>query len=215
MKPSCRHHPLVRDRRFRGGHVSSQQWLTIQHRSIRSSATTCTLASRHSTCTLMTRRGDGQTVHIAKCYDPERVKVRVRDSTLAREWEAMPSWPRLRLYAEREVQARQMLNCEHAIARCRVTGEDWLLHVDSDELLYLPSCLAELRESSSPSVALPHSAALCLLTRLQSPRRPPDARCSLTSRSSIDSGLVLLLPQPRVGSRRARVRRYVPGSLLI
>ena len=94
-----------------------------------------------------------ETVHIAKCYDPERVKVRVRDSTLAREWEAMPSWPRLRLYAEREVQARQMLNCEHAIARCRVTGEDWLLHVDSDELLYLPSCLAELRESSSPSVA--------------------------------------------------------------
>ena len=49
---------------------------------------------------------------------------------------------RLTLYAGREVQARQQLNCEHAMSQCRDEGLAWLLHVDSDELLYLPGRLS-------------------------------------------------------------------------
>ena len=98
------------------------------------------------------------TVGVASRYDPARVKIRVRDASLVKEWEATPSWSRLRLYAEREVQARQMLNCEHAIARCRAAGEHWLLHVDSDELLYLPGCLEELRQAASSPPASSSSA---------------------------------------------------------
>ena len=30
---------------------------------------------------------------------------------------------------------------EHALERCRRRGEQWLLHVDSDELLWLPDAL--------------------------------------------------------------------------
>ena len=88
-------------------------------------------------------------VGIAQQYPSDRVKVRVRDHALQREWESVPSWARLRLYASTEVQARQMLNCEHAIARCRAGGGEWLLHVDSDELLHLPSTLPELQTSGS------------------------------------------------------------------
>eukprot|EP00747_Dinoflagellata_sp_TGD_P119897 gnl/TRDRNA2_/TRDRNA2_173113_c2_seq1.p1 gnl/TRDRNA2_/TRDRNA2_173113_c2~~gnl/TRDRNA2_/TRDRNA2_173113_c2_seq1.p1 ORF type:complete len:811 (+),score=160.98 gnl/TRDRNA2_/TRDRNA2_173113_c2_seq1:326-2434(+) len=38
-----------------------------------------------------------------------------------------------------EVQSRQILNNEHAMLRARELGADWLLHVDSDELLCLPA----------------------------------------------------------------------------
>jgi hypothetical protein len=84
-------------------------------------------------------------VAIAKRYPTDRVKVRVRDAALRKEWAGLPSWARLELYSQREVQARQMLNCEHAIARCRSAGEQWLLHVDSDELLLLPAALSDER----------------------------------------------------------------------
>ena len=77
-------------------------------------------------------------VGVTRRYPTDRVTVRVRDAAFECEWEGLPSWSRLRLYAATEVQARQMLNCEHAIARCREHGDEWLLHVDSDELLYLP-----------------------------------------------------------------------------
>ena len=77
-------------------------------------------------------------VGVARRYPTDRVTVRVRDAAFECEWEGLPSWSRLRLYAATEVQARQMLNCEHAIARCREQGDEWLLHVDSDELLHLP-----------------------------------------------------------------------------
>ena len=80
----------------------------------------------------------------ANRYPADRVRVRVRDASLAREWASLPSWSRLSLFAKTEVQARQMLNCEHAIAQCRaagINGDAWLLHVDSDELLFLPEAV--------------------------------------------------------------------------
>ena len=88
-------------------------------------------------------------VSVARRYPPDRVRVRLRDAQLQDEWRAVPSWSRLQLYAQREVQARQMLNCEHAIAQCRANGEQWLLHVDSDEMLYLPAALDDA--PSAPS----------------------------------------------------------------
>ena len=67
------------------------------------------------------------------------VQLRVRDASLRRDWQRQPSWARLGLYAATEVQARQALNAEHAMERALALGLDFLLHVDSDELLYLPT----------------------------------------------------------------------------
>ena len=76
-------------------------------------------------------------VAIAWRYDA--VHLRVRDASLHRDWQRQPSWARLGLYAATEVQARQALNAEHAMERALALGLDFLLHVDSDELLYLPT----------------------------------------------------------------------------
>lgn len=61
------------------------------------------------------------------------------DEGLKRVWPSLPSWRRVGHFAEMEVQSRQILNNEHALLRARQLGVDWLLHVDSDELLCLPS----------------------------------------------------------------------------
>eukprot|EP00930_Biecheleria_cincta_P034147 TRINITY_DN23617_c0_g1_i1.p1 TRINITY_DN23617_c0_g1~~TRINITY_DN23617_c0_g1_i1.p1 ORF type:complete len:828 (-),score=149.61 TRINITY_DN23617_c0_g1_i1:9-2492(-) len=61
------------------------------------------------------------------------------DEGLKRVWPSLPSWRRVGHFAEMEVQSRQILNNEHALIRARQLGVDWLLHVDSDELLCLPS----------------------------------------------------------------------------
>lgn len=77
-------------------------------------------------------------VEIAQRYPTPRVILIPCDSKLKQEWEALPSWNRLGMYASTEVQARQQLNCEHCMDQCRAARLDWLLHVDSDELLWLP-----------------------------------------------------------------------------
>ena len=80
-----------------------------------------------------------EAVAVARRYPAERVQVRVHDASLHEEWRGLPSWGRLHLYAATEVQARQMLNAEHAMERALSLGMDFLLHIDSDELLHLPS----------------------------------------------------------------------------
>ncbi|CAK9001150.1 unnamed protein product [Durusdinium trenchii] len=60
------------------------------------------------------------------------------DDALKAQWPSMPSWRRVGQYATMEVQSRQILNNEHALLHARELGMDWLLHVDSDELLCLP-----------------------------------------------------------------------------
>ena len=75
-------------------------------------------------------------LRVARRYPPGRVVVRVRDDALRREWRDLPSWARLELYADSEVQARQQLNCEHAMAQARRDSVGWLLHLDSNELLH-------------------------------------------------------------------------------
>ena len=98
------------------------------------------------------------TVAIARRYPSDRVQTIVRGTKLEREWRQLPSWSRLQLYAGREVQARQQLNCEHAMSRCRHDGMAWLLHVDSDELLYLPVPSEEFERHQQPRSC--HSSAL-------------------------------------------------------
>lgn len=61
------------------------------------------------------------------------------DDALRAQWPSMPSWRRVGQYAHMEVQSRQILNNEHALLRARELGADWLLHIDSDELLCLPT----------------------------------------------------------------------------
>lgn len=82
---------------------------------------------------------EDEAVAVASRYPAGRVQVRTHDESLREEWRQLPSWQRLRLYAETEVQARQQLNAEHAMDRALGLGMHFLLHVDSDELLHLPS----------------------------------------------------------------------------
>ena len=77
-------------------------------------------------------------VALARRYRPssQAVQLRVRDDALRREWATLPSWARLQMYSDTEVQARQQLNCEHAMAQARRDSVGWLLHLDSNELLH-------------------------------------------------------------------------------
>ena len=85
---------------------------------------------------------EDEAVVVARRYPADRVLLRTHDATLREEWRRLPSWGRLQLYAATEVQARQMLNAEHAMQRSLALGLDFLLHVDSDELLYFPRAAA-------------------------------------------------------------------------
>ena len=103
------------------------------------------------------------TFQIARRYPADRVRVRLRDASLRIEWERMPSWTRLVLCADTEVQARQLLNCEHAIARIRAQAaprDEWLLHIDSDELLFLPAAAADLAAARVSDALQGHLAYL-------------------------------------------------------
>ncbi len=61
-----------------------------------------------------------------------------RDDDLRRAWSRLILWSEAAAHVDREVMARQILNAEHAMNLARAEGFDWLLHIDSDELFYLP-----------------------------------------------------------------------------
>jgi hypothetical protein len=61
------------------------------------------------------------------------------DATLREAWKRLPQYPNQSPFLETEVMSRQVLNAEHAIGLARALGLDWLLHIDLDELFYLPS----------------------------------------------------------------------------
>eukprot|EP00656_Telonema_subtile_P031151 TRINITY_DN34134_c0_g1_i1.p1 TRINITY_DN34134_c0_g1~~TRINITY_DN34134_c0_g1_i1.p1 ORF type:complete len:206 (-),score=21.93 TRINITY_DN34134_c0_g1_i1:52-669(-) len=67
-----------------------------------------------------------------------QVQIIPRDDALTHAWRSCASWDTYQLLAGSEVQARQILNCEDAWKRATDDGVEWLLHVDSDELLHLP-----------------------------------------------------------------------------
>ena len=100
------------------------------------------LALGFSTLLLYADDPEDEAVVVARRYPADRVLLRTHDAALREEWRRLPSWGRLQLYAATEVQARQMLNAEHAMQRSLALGLDFLLHVDSDELLHLPCATA-------------------------------------------------------------------------
>lgn len=108
---------------------------------------------------------DDAVVAVARRYSA--VQLRVRDASLERDWQRQPSWARLGLYAATEVQARQALNAEHAMERSLAAGLDFLLHVDSDELLHLPTAAPRGSAGSSAPPAPPGAALREHTERLQ------------------------------------------------
>ncbi|CAE7300450.1 EIF(ISO)4G2, partial [Symbiodinium sp. CCMP2592] len=116
------------------------------------------------------------------------------DAQLREQWPSMPSWERVGRFADMEVQSRQILNNEHALRRAGELRLDWLLHVDSDELLgaYSRGCIP-----AEPSfhrfcpflcakVMLPEEAAT---TARKSVRRSKIAFPELTSPASVQQVL--------------------------
>lgn len=53
-------------------------------------------------------------------------------------WRGLTLWNEVAAHVDREVMARQILNAEHALHLARAAGFDWLLHIDADELFYIP-----------------------------------------------------------------------------
>lgn len=68
----------------------------------------------------------------------ERVRLTRHDAELRAEWRALSLWPRFGPHADAEVQARQLLNAEHAVGLALGAGVAWLLHIDADELFLVP-----------------------------------------------------------------------------
>ena len=118
------------------------------------------LALGFSTLLLYADDPEDEVVVVARRYPADRVLLRTHDATLHEEWRRLPSWGRLQLYAATEVQARQMLNAEHAMQRSLALGLDFLLHVDSDELLHLPCATAGGGGGGGGGEALQAHAAL-------------------------------------------------------
>lgn len=58
------------------------------------------------------------------------------DAQLRGHWRGLRSWARFGGHVDREVMARQILNCELAIGMAAAAGMDWILHIDGDELFY-------------------------------------------------------------------------------
>jgi hypothetical protein len=61
-----------------------------------------------------------------------------RDDALRQAWSKLARYGDNAAHAEREVMARQVLNVEHAMNLARAKGLKWLLHIDADELFYVP-----------------------------------------------------------------------------
>ncbi len=61
-----------------------------------------------------------------------------RDDDLQRAWRGLTLWDSVGTHIDREVMARQVLNAEHAMNLARAMGLDWLLHIDADELFFVP-----------------------------------------------------------------------------
>jgi hypothetical protein len=81
---------------------------------------------------------DDSAISIARKYP--NVTVIKHDAELRRRWAKTGSYRQedVRRYVDTELISRQILNTEVAIGLAVEKGIDWLLHIDSDELFYLP-----------------------------------------------------------------------------
>lgn len=60
------------------------------------------------------------------------------DSLLRLRWEKMPCYSFAKHHIDDEVMARQMLNADLALEMAREEQIEWLLHIDIDELFFVP-----------------------------------------------------------------------------
>lgn len=75
---------------------------------------------------------------LAWARDQSHVTAIARDGGLQTVWRGLARWKDVGAHVDSEVMARQILNTEHAMHLARAAGFDWLLHIDSDELFYVP-----------------------------------------------------------------------------
>ncbi|KAL1510935.1 hypothetical protein AB1Y20_005763 [Prymnesium parvum] len=76
----------------------------------------------------------------AAAAEGRRVRVVRCDGRLRHEWSQLRVYGAWGAAAEAMVEVRQMYNAEHALRAAHAEGGvEWLVHLDSDELFYLPS----------------------------------------------------------------------------
>lgn len=80
----------------------------------------------------------GSFVKQGKYNGDTRCRFFKNDNDLRRSWEALRLWPKFCKFVDEEVQARQELNCEHAVSQALADDVTWLLHIDADELFHCP-----------------------------------------------------------------------------
>ncbi len=74
----------------------------------------------------------------------EGVVLTPHDDALRALWQQTRDWPFHSQFIASQVYSRQCLNTNHAIARARAAGCDWLIHLDIDECLHVPEQLTTL-----------------------------------------------------------------------
>lgn len=79
---------------------------------------------------------DNVNMSIAKSYP--QVQVITYDSDWLSKRKDMKTYPKFGPTLNREVMSRQILNAEEAIGLAEKDGMDWIVHIDSDEMIYLP-----------------------------------------------------------------------------
>jgi hypothetical protein len=73
-----------------------------------------------------------------KFKSDEKVVVIERNDALLKLWKKMPSYTQVVNYLDKEVMARQIVNMEVAVQFAAFEKIEWILHIDLDELFYLP-----------------------------------------------------------------------------
>jgi len=120
------------------------------------------------------------------------------DQSLREQWKPLHKFRQYGNHIEAEVRARQVLNAELAMQKALVEEIDWLLHIDSDELYWVPEesidpHLARLEEMGVVSArylnyeAIPHTESIdnyfLEVTKFKKPRK-------LLGKQEIDIGKI-------------------------
>lgn len=73
---------------------------------------------------------------VLESFSSTQVTVIKKDDALLDSWKSCPSYPVLKDIVASKVHARQRLNCEIALKLALDRGDNWLVHLDSDELFH-------------------------------------------------------------------------------
>lgn len=75
-------------------------------------------------------------INIAETYN--NVTIIKKDAQLRQKWEKAKTYKSVKKFIDEEIMARQILNVEIAVQLALEKDITWLLHIDVDELFYLP-----------------------------------------------------------------------------